>query len=118
MVWSTDISEAPRGKRVKTSKMVNGNKRTSTSTEIERVWLATKCGKVIQSYWVWPVEIAGKMTAGRWIMLGAIEPEQPLAWYPFTEGEFPYTVDPSTKARTYIRGRGPEFPSMILGVAA
>ena len=114
MSWSTDISAAPRGKRVKTSKMVNGKKHTSTSTEREHVWLATKDGAVILSYWIWPKD----SDRGRWIMLGATDPEKPLAWYPFTEGEFPFTVDPQTKARTYLNGKGLAFPAMLLGVAA
>ena len=116
MTWSTDISAAPRGKRVKTSKVINGKTHTSVVIEREPVWLATKCGKVILSYWLWTREVGGKMTKARWIMLS--ENKQPLAWYPFTEGEFPFTVDPSTKARTYLNGKGPAFPAMLLGVTA
>ena len=119
MSWSTDISAAPRGKCVKTSKIVGGKTRTSVSVEREPVWLASKCGKVILSYWLWTSEVCGKTTKARWIMLS--ENEQPLAWYPFTEGEFPGVVTKSPDGKRHIifpNGEGPAFPAMLLRVVA
>lgn len=119
MNWSTDISAAPRGKRVKTSKVVNGKTHTSVTVERETVWLATKCGRVIKSHWLWPVKAGEGMTKARWMMLGMTE--QPLAWCPFVEGEFPrivIKVSGSADRVEYPKGRGPEYPRMVLGVAA
>lgn len=119
MNWSTDIAAAPRGRKVRVSKVVKGKTHTTVSMEREPVWLATKCGKVIRSEWLWPRKVGQygtRMTKARWSMIGANE--QPLAWRPFIKGEFPVMVDPKTKERSYPNGTGPEYPAMILGVAA
>lgn len=112
--WSTDIAAAPRGRRVKTSKVINGKTHTSVTIEREPVWLATKCGRVVLSHWLWPRQDGETMTKARWLMLGM--DEQPLAWRPFTEGEFPKVI--IGKEPTWPNGKTPEFPAMILGVAA
>ena len=117
--WSTDIAAAPRGRRVKVSKVINGKTHTSVSIEREPVWLATKCGRVVLSHWLWPRQDGETMTKARWIMLGM--DEQPLAWRPFIEGEFPKVVTKvkgSADLVEYPNGKTPEFPAMILGVAA
>ena len=117
MTWSLDIAAAPRGRRVKTSKVIKGRTHTSVSIEREPVWLATKCGRVILSHWHWPA--SGGTDRARWLMLGA--EEKPLAWRLFVEGEFPKVatkVKGSADLVEYPNGKGPEYPAMILGVAA
>lgn len=118
MNWSTDIAAAPRGRKVRVSKVVKGKTQTTSTHEREFVWLATKCGQVIRSEWLWPRKVgqSERATKARWSMLGANE--QPLAWRPFIDGEFPVVVDPTTKERSYPNGTGPEYPAMVLGVAA
>jgi hypothetical protein len=113
--WSTDISAAPRGKRVTVRKIGKAGKvNASTRMERELVWLASKCGKVILSEWLWPKQDGQTMTKARWMMLGM--DEQPLAWRPFIEGEFPKVM--VGKEPTWPNGKGPEYPAMGLGVAA
>jgi hypothetical protein len=115
--WSTDISAAPRGKRVTVRKIgKDGKINASTRMDREQVWLASKCGKVILSEWLWPKQDGQTMTKARWLMFCA--GSVPLAWRPFIEGEFPSHIDPDTKTRAYPKGKGPEFPAMILGVVA
>ena len=114
--WSTDISAAPRGKRVKVSKVIKGKTHTKVSIEREPVWLATKCGRVVRSEWIRPRQDGETMTKARWMMLGM--DERPLAWRPFFDLEFPSHIDPDTKKRVYPNGKGPEFPAMVLGEAA
>lgn len=123
MSWSTDISAAPRGKRVTVRKIgKNGKVHAQTVTEHEPVWLATKCGVVTKAHWLWPRKLGQygtQMSAARWNMLSANE--KPLAWRPFIEGEFPRIVTKGEDGKdviTYPNGAGPEYPHMILGVAA
>jgi hypothetical protein len=116
--WSTDIAAAPRGRLV-TSKRTgkDGNVITTKRIEREPVWLASKCGKVILSEWLWPDKIGEygtAMTRARWSMFG--ETEKPLAWRPFVDGEFPRVM--VDKKATYPNGIWPDFPAMVLGVAA
>ena len=119
MNWSTDISAAPRGRRVKVSKVIKGKTHTTVTIEREPVWLATKSGQVILAWWLWPEKAGDGMTKARWCMLGTNE--QPLAWRPFVEGEFPRIVTKvkgSADLVEYPNGKRPEYPAMILGVAA
>ena len=118
--WSTDLSAAPRGKRVTVRKITKTGKiNASTRIERELVWLASQCGRVVLSDWLWPKKIGEygtAMTKARWNMFG--ETEKPLAWRPFIEDEYPSHIDPIQKKRVYPNGVGPEFPAMVLGVAA
>ena len=82
MTWSFDISTAPRGKTVTTTRLVN-DKNSASGKSVkdfeefreEPVILATKCGKVVRSYWM--------QKEGRWA--GFATGEQPLAWMPWPE---------------------------------
>lgn len=98
--WSTDISTAPRGKRVTTRQMVNDKVVVKHSADQPMVWLATMCGKVLLSRWIWPrpKPKLGQIPHGRWQMLGALKPEQPLGWRAFVEGEFPKKQRPAFPA--------------------
>ncbi|UFS83178.1 hypothetical protein LPB79_13070 [Rhizobium sp. T136] len=90
MSWSFNIDEAPRGKTVQTKRLVTD--RNSASGQSLRViedfvpdylWLATKCGKVIKSYWI----EATKFSPARWAGLGTTE--VPVAWQHFVTPEHP-----------------------------
>ncbi|MDM9643854.1 hypothetical protein [Rhizobium sp. S163] len=78
MTWNTNIQEAPRGKtvqitrkkRVETKEAVDTTFRTTYEHQKEDVILATKCGKVIKTYWIPGEE--------RWA--GLANGEQPDAW--------------------------------------
>jgi hypothetical protein len=78
MSWNFDINAAPRGKtvqvtkkkRVETDASVDTTFRTTYEHQRENVILATKCGKVIKTYWI-PGE-------SRWA--GLANGEQPNAW--------------------------------------
>lgn len=109
--WRTDIENAPKGRRVTVQKIVDGKKRAHVTMERQKVWLASKCGKVILSYWVWPERAGG---VGRWCMFGGTE--QPVAWREFVEGEFPCLVHSETKKREYPNGPAPAYPE--IGAAA
>ncbi len=65
-MWNQDISAAPRN---------------------SDIWLATKCGKVIKSYWI------DKFGPGRWAGLGT--KEQPVAWQAFVVPAHPGIDEPS-----------------------
>jgi hypothetical protein len=118
MDWSTDIAAAPRGKCVTIRKIgKDGKVHAQTIIEHEPVWLASKCGKVVKSHWLWSRKF-GKysttaMTKPRWMMLG--ESEKPLAWRPFVEGEYPSHIPEGSKERVYPKGKSPEYPAMVLG---
>lgn len=111
-VWSTSIIAAPRGRHLKVTKTVNGKAQASTTIVREPVWLATHCGKVILSHWLWP--IGQSVRSGRWVMLGL--KEQPLAWRPFIKDEFACVM--VGKDATWPKGKTPAYPAELVGVAA
>ncbi len=79
-MWDHDLSRAPRDKPV---------------------WLATKCKKVIRSYWVRNTRI----DVARWAGLGT--KEAPIAWQPYIVPEHPFasattSEDALTKAPTNV----------------
>lgn len=55
--------------------------------EPENVWVATKCAKVLKSYWI----PATDKNDGRWAGLGTTE--QPVAWQPFIVPDHPSQSD-------------------------
>lgn len=73
--WRTDIDAAPRGKMVTRTHNVNGGPKDVQVFVPDRIFLATKCGKVTISQFM-PKE-------DRWEMLAA--GEQPVAWMPWPE---------------------------------
>lgn len=80
--WNTDISAAPRGKTVtRTVKTKDGFKDVPDPV-IERVWLASKCGKVVLSHWV----------DSRSAWSGFADKEQPVAWYPYLVPVHPFAA--------------------------
>lgn len=112
-IWSTDIAAAPKGRKVTVKKIVGDKTHSQTRMEGEQVWLASKCGRVILSRWLWPAWDRGR---GRWECLGT--DEKPLAWRPFIEGEFPAIFDKTTKEWSYPNGKTPDYPAQLVGVAA
>ena len=84
--WSFDISAAPRG-RIVNSTRTFGTKTSNHSEFVPDIlWLATKFGKVSRSYWI---PEAGK-NPGRWS--GLATGEQPVAWQPFVVPTHPNSV--------------------------
>lgn len=83
MSWNFDINTAPRGKKITSTRHVGKNTHEITDFVPDVIWAATKCGKVIRTYWI-PEN--GK-TPGRWS--GLATGESPLAWQPFVTPEFP-----------------------------
>lgn len=41
------------------------------------------------------------------------EKEQPIAWRPFIEGEYPVKYDKKEKVYNYPKGKGPDYPREI-----
>ncbi len=80
--WNTDIKSAPHGRYEIKQRREGVDIRVFVP---ERVILTTKCGKVLQSYYV-PDE-------KRWMFLH--HGEQPVAWMPWPE---PYSKSPSQAA--------------------
>lgn len=83
MTWNHEIDTAPRGHNVKSTRTVKGKFQEVTDFEPDHVWLATKCGKVLKSYWI---PEAGKIAA-RWS--GLATGEHPVAWCPYIVPEHP-----------------------------
>lgn len=87
MAWSFDIASAPRGRTIRVDRAIM----RSDGKYIEEregfvpdvVWLASKCGKVIRSYWIPETERA----SGRWS--GLATKEEPIAWHPYFIPEHP-----------------------------
>jgi hypothetical protein len=83
--WNHNIAEAPRDKG-------------------EPVWLATKCGKVIQSYFL-PSKKEGQ--DGRWAYLAS--KEEPIAWQMFIKPVHPNLSEASAS----LSGSIAEFLTII-----
>ncbi|MCZ7856031.1 hypothetical protein O9X81_05345 [Agrobacterium salinitolerans] len=73
MTWSTNITEAQTG---------------------DYVWLATKCGRVIQSYWIKKT----KMDHARFA--GLATNEAPIAWQPFIKPIHPFELAKQEESAT------------------
>lgn len=87
MTWNFDISTAPKGKMVATERQLKDDKVSVVEHFVpDPVWLATKCGKVLRSYWL---PEAGKNPA-RWS--GLATGEQPVAWQPFVVPAHPWSI--------------------------
>ena len=96
--WSTDIKSAPHGRYEIKQRREGVDIRVFVP---ERVILTTKCGKVLQSYYV-PDE-------KRWMFLH--HGEQPLAWMPWPE---PYLPGPHLSVGS---NGDPSTPSLEAGGA-
>jgi len=71
--WNFDISEAPQGRHsVSTYKSRSGGTIERSDFVPEKVWGATKCGKVGVTY---------LLESGRWS--GYATGEKPIAWMPY-----------------------------------
>lgn len=92
-MWDQDISKAPRGRTItvmRNTRTKDGMIRVPTQEfESQRVWIATKCGKVMQSYWI----PATDKNEGRWGGLGT--KEDPIAWQAFVVPVHPL-LEPSS----------------------
>jgi len=90
MTWSFEISTAPKGRNItvmRTARSKDGVTRFPVEEfEPDHVWLATKCGKVLKSYWI--PETA--KNEGRWAGLGT--KEQPVAWQLYVVPAHPNSV--------------------------
>lgn len=86
MTWSFDITTAPRGRTVTHERRVGDNIHEIRDFVPDFVWLASKCGKVVLSYWI---PEAGK-NPGRWS--GLATGEQPVAWQPYVVPAHPNAV--------------------------
>lgn len=75
--WSHDLTTAPRGKMEMATRKVGKNVHEVTDFVPDVLLLATKCGKVIRSYWI---PESGK-SPGRWS--GLATGEEPVAWAPW-----------------------------------
>lgn len=75
MIWSFDISQAPRGKNVTTVHQRPKGDFAVTKFVPDSVILATKCRKVLKSHWLPDEE--------RWVMLA--KGEEPVAWMAWPE---------------------------------
>ncbi|MDZ7823084.1 MAG: hypothetical protein U5K75_02940 [Ahrensia sp.] len=109
--WSTDLSTAPRGgftTEEYTDK--NGIQRTRKIEDRQYVWMASKCEKSILSYWIAP----DRGFEGRWC--GFNTAECPIAWRPYTKGEFPPVRDRMTGEMTWPNGQRPPFPRELLAI--
>lgn len=72
--WNFDISQAPLDEYVSTTRTVKGKEVVSRDYRNEKILVATKCGKVLTSYWV----PKNGQDGGRWNFLATRE--QPIAW--------------------------------------
>lgn len=86
MNWNHDISAAPRGKMVHSTRTVGDRVHEISDFVPDHIWAASKCGKVIKSYWIPPV---GKAD-GRWS--GFANGEQPIAWQHYVVPDHPYNM--------------------------
>lgn len=75
--------------------MTNWNHDITTAPREGRLWLATKCGKVLLSYFI---ASAKDNTKGRWA--GFATGEQPIAWLPFVTPTHPMVDDIIAAAAT------------------
>ena len=75
MTWNFDVSEAPKGRTVERAVTTEKGKVPYEAFEHDHVILASKCGKVMRSYWI-PDE-------NRWCMLS--KHEAPVAWMHWPE---------------------------------
>lgn len=94
MTWDHDISRAPRGRYViETRRIKDGKTADHRVFERDVIWLASKCGKVMRSYYL-PEE-------KRWCMFSASE--KPVAWMAYDEARDAYEVEENGKTVTRYR---------------
>ena len=105
MTWNHDITAAPRGKTVTVTRTVKGEDRQFEESQVSEVWLATKCGRVIRSYWLGQT----KFSPARWA--GLATTGQPIAWQ-----DYVVPVHPNIQASGetgMVLGTGRERPLSI-----
>lgn len=79
--WSFDISQAPKGEWIESvEKGGRSGERHTRRYHAPRVILASKCGKVITSWWLPPDE-SERRPIGRWN--GFMPDEEIVAWQPY-----------------------------------
>jgi hypothetical protein len=92
MNWNHYLSQAPRGKMVHSTRAVGDRVHEISDFVADHIWAASKCGKVIKSYWIPPV---GK-AAGCWS--GFATGEAPIAWQRFVVPEHPFAAATTSEA--------------------
>jgi hypothetical protein len=75
--WNFDVSEAPLGGYVSNTRTVKGKEVTSRDYRYAKIFVATKCGKVMPSHW----QPKNGQDGGRWY--GLATGEVPIAWMHF-----------------------------------
>lgn len=76
-VWNFDITQAPKGEFVSVTRIVKGKEVVSRDYRHVKIIAATKCGKVLTTYWL-PQD---GQDGGRWNFHA--KGEQPIAWMPY-----------------------------------
>lgn len=115
--WSPDMQTAPRGHTEPVERKTKGGVVIDQVWRPDWIWAASKCGKVIATYFAQPTS---GHPLGQWVSFRSDwerEPgdfEWPLAWRPFIEGEFPRVV--VDKKATYPNGKTPEYPAYLFEV--
>ncbi|WP_245582419.1 hypothetical protein [Neorhizobium lilium] len=84
IMWNHDLTTAPHGRNETRTRTIKGETQEFTDFVPEPVWLATKCGKVVRTYWTPKTEFS----PARWAGLGTNE--QPVAWQAFVVPEHPF----------------------------
>jgi hypothetical protein len=89
--WSTDISKAPKGRNVETTRLVTVKgetvERTISAFVADQILALTSCGMIIQSQWVPPrLTATGSVLDGdRWS--GFNRGDEPVAWALWPDAE-------------------------------
>lgn len=71
--WNFNMDEAPRGASVTETYTVKGFPRSREVQRVDKIIVASECGKVTSSHWI--------AAEGRWQMFNADSP--PIAWQPW-----------------------------------
>lgn len=89
--WSTDISKAPKGRHVETTRQVTVKgemvDRTISTFVPDKIMALTNCGKIIESQWIPPrLTATGSVLDGdRWS--GLNRGSEPVAWALWPDAE-------------------------------
>lgn len=86
--WNHDVASAPRGTTFKRNRIIKDKIQEIEEFIPDHVWIATKCQKVLKSYFI---PQAGK-TPSRWS--GLATGEEPVAWQAFVVPVHPYASKP------------------------
>ncbi len=105
-IWSTHMTTAPCGHTEPQERKTKDGVVIDHVWRPDFIWAASKCGKVISTWWM--------RDESRWCFFA--NGEQPLAWRPFIDGEFPKVG--AGKDATWPNGKTPAYPAELVGVAA